>query len=543
MTRSENSGRILSASSRLENGTNDALVGSLPYERSWLSCHSLPVGVITANADNAPSIPQKSILVFMVTYYIIFWRRVNPGQEIYGIISSMRQLLQKLHTRIGDFWWYSLMLFVACRAADLLNAFVGLWLVPKYVNPSELGAVLPLTQFANFLAIPITAFACAFRNEVSRLAVSKEFGKLKTLMRGVFIAAAIFLFVAIVVARFTMPLLLERIRIVEGSLGIIIIATSFVGNILPIYANALQALKKFREQSIINVVSAPIRLIVMLITMPFRAITGYFAGQASVPAFNIAASVFSLRKEFSAKAEPYWSQETIRKFSVLFAIFLTSGASGSFCALVESTIIRQRLPDLDSAAYYMATRFSEIAGFLYCAIVFTIFPFTADLAARGKDIRPLLLKTTIATISFGAVVAMPFLFFGRAILSFLPNGDMYAAYWWAIPWMIGISTLSSIFGIYNMAKVSANSFSYMKWVISFQILYTALLLIVTGHGYFNGIIPSQWTKFLTFHNISSLDTMLWWMSASAVLHVAYCIADISIWGKNTKPLNKENRVF
>ena len=115
------------------------------------------------------------------------------------------------------------MLFCACRAADLLNAFVGLWLVPKYVDPSELGAVMPLTQFANFLAIPVAAFANTFRNELTRLSINKEFGKLKTLMRGVFVATAVFLFVAIVVARFTLPLFLERIRIVEGSLGLVII--------------------------------------------------------------------------------------------------------------------------------------------------------------------------------------------------------------------------------------------------------------------------------------------------------------------------------
>ena len=88
-------------------------------------------------------------------------------------------MLAKLHARLGDFWWYSLMLFCACRAADLMNAFVGLWLVPKYVDSSELGAVMPLTQFANFLAIPIAAFANTFRNEISRLSIAKEFGKLK----------------------------------------------------------------------------------------------------------------------------------------------------------------------------------------------------------------------------------------------------------------------------------------------------------------------------------------------------------------------------
>lgn len=65
----------------------------------------------------------------------------------------MQQLLNKLHARLGDFWWYSLMIFMAARAADCLNVFVGLWLVPKYVPPSELGAVQPLTNFASLLPL------------------------------------------------------------------------------------------------------------------------------------------------------------------------------------------------------------------------------------------------------------------------------------------------------------------------------------------------------------------------------------------------------
>ena len=30
----------------------------------------------------------------------------------------MRKMMDRLHARMGDFWWYSLMLFCACRAAD-----------------------------------------------------------------------------------------------------------------------------------------------------------------------------------------------------------------------------------------------------------------------------------------------------------------------------------------------------------------------------------------------------------------------------------------
>ena len=447
----------------------------------------------------------------------------------------MRVFLEKLHTRLGDFWWYSLMLFCACRAADLLNAFVGLWLVPKYVDPTELGAVMPLTQFANFLAIPVAAFANTFRNELTRLSINKEFGKLKTLMRGVFVATAIFLFLAIVVARFLLPAFLERIRIVEGSLGLVIIAASFVGAVAPIYTNALQALKKFKAQSILSIVGAPVRLIAMLIAMPFRAITGYFVGQAATPAFSIAASVVALRKELSVKAEPYWRKETVKKFSGLFAIFLLMAGSSGFYGLVESTIIRQRLPDLDSAGYYMATRFSEIATYLYGAMIFAFFPFAADLAKNRKEHAKLIFKSTGVNIAFCSAIALLFCFISKPILSFLPNGDHYSAYWWAIPWLIAIIGTASLHDFYTTAEIAAGRFGFLKWTLPLNLVYPVVLLLVTGHGYLSGLIPESWTSFLTAHNVYSLETMLWWMTAINAIRAVFCIVAMSIPHNSKSP--------
>jgi hypothetical protein len=37
---------------------------------------------------------------------------------IFVDICKLRATLAKLHSKLGDFWWYSLMLFCACRAAD-----------------------------------------------------------------------------------------------------------------------------------------------------------------------------------------------------------------------------------------------------------------------------------------------------------------------------------------------------------------------------------------------------------------------------------------
>ena len=37
-------------------------------------------------------------------------------------------ILSRLQIRLGDFWWYSLLIFVACRTGDAIQAFIGLWL-------------------------------------------------------------------------------------------------------------------------------------------------------------------------------------------------------------------------------------------------------------------------------------------------------------------------------------------------------------------------------------------------------------------------------
>lgn len=434
----------------------------------------------------------------------------------------MRQLLDKLHSRIGDFWWYSLMIFCAQRTADCMNVFVGLWLVPKYVEPSELGAVMPLTQFANFLAIPIAVFALTFRNELTSLAVNHKFGQMKTLMRGVFIAAGAFLFLAIVICKLILPSYLERIRVAEGSLAFLIIVCSFVSTIAPIFTNALQSLKKFKTNALINLLGAPIRLTVMILAMPFRALSGYFVGQTSTLAFSIIASIFGLRKELSVPAEPYWNRKIIRRFGRLFIIFGIGAVASGFASLVENTVLRQRLPELDSAAYYMVTRFSDIAGFLAMALSFTLFPITAELAAKGNDIRPFILKSSLAVFATNTVLAAFFWIFGEKILVVLPNGSEYAAFWWAIPWLIMIVSANYASSFYTTGEASAFRFKYMKWWVPLHFAYCVGLLLVTGYGYFTAYLPSPWNEFLTTHNITSLSTMLWWMTGFAVLKVLGC---------------------
>ena len=387
----------------------------------------------------------------------------------------MTRLLDILHNRLGDFWWYSLMIFCACRVADVLNMFVGLYLVPKYVDAKELGAVIPLSSFATTLALPAYIFAMTFMKELNTLATRRDFGRMKSLMQGVFLVTAILLIVAIVVSRLLMPVFLEKIRIVEGSLGFLILASAFVGCVAPIYTNALQALKRFRAISLMHIVGAPLRLVAMLVAMPFRPLSAYFVGQGATPAFQIAASVWLLRKELRVKAERYWSMPVFRRFALLFLGMAGYQLASMLNGLVEMTVMREGLPDVQSAAYYMMTRFSDITSFVTGTLIVVLFPMTAELAEQGKDTRPLVLKASLAQIVFGLVLGLFFFVFGRQIVSLLPHGSEYAEFFWLIPWMIGINTLSSLQCFYVNTEASAGRFKFLWYWIPLHLAFMAYL--------------------------------------------------------------------
>jgi len=438
----------------------------------------------------------------------------------------MKALLDKLHAKLGDFWWYSLMIFAASRVSDALNVFVGLWLVPKYIDPSELGAVLPLTQFSIFLAIPASVLATTLMKELTTLSARGEYGQMKNLMRGIFLCTAVFLVLAIVAARLLMPLLLERLRVGEGSLCILVLASGFIGAAAPVYLNALQALKKFKTLSFINIASAPVRLCTMLVAMPFRPISGYFLGQTATPAFHIVASLLALRKELKVKAVRYWSMPVVRRLFLFFCGIALYNLSSSLANLIEQTVIRQRLPDLDSAAYYMLSRFSDISGFIIAAMLTIMFPFTAELAEQGKDTRPLVVKSSLATLAISAVLALGFAIFGEQILAILPHGSDYRTYAWALPWMIGITAVGGIFGFYVTAETSAARFGFLKWWAPLHIAYPVCLLLVTGHGYFVEWLSPGMRQFLNKINVLSLTDMLWWISAVTLIRTLCCVVGL-----------------
>ena len=150
----------------------------------------------------------------------------------------MRKLLDRLHSKLGDLWWYSLMIFVACRSGDVIQAFIGLWLVPKYVGTEELGAVLPLQQLSGLFAVPLAILATVFAKYVNTYATRGEYGKVKSFIRDVLLAACGVFLVCIIAAYLIIPHFYIRLNVTSGMLTVLVLAAGFATNIASIFTAA-----------------------------------------------------------------------------------------------------------------------------------------------------------------------------------------------------------------------------------------------------------------------------------------------------------------
>ena len=400
----------------------------------------------------------------------------------------------------------ALLLFIAMRAGDIVSVAAGMWFVPRYVSPEDIGAVLPVTSFATFLSLPIFAFAMTVMKESACLAANGERGKVKSLLCGVFIAVGAILVVVLAASAAAVPHFLKAMRISDASAGVLVVSAAFLGCVAPVYTDALQSLKRFRALSAVEFGGQVVRFLVMLAVMPFRALAGYFAGQVALPAFRIAGSVAALRHDLSAPAEPYWGRESVRRIAFAFIAVLAYQGVPMMAALVEQSILRTGFSSADSAGYYMVSRFSDFLHYLTFPLLLVMFPYTATAAKRNASTRPFVLKCIAATLAAAGLMAVAYALFGTRLLALMPHGCDYAAYARLMPWLVTITALTSCQVFYTNAEVSAGRFGFLVWLVPLHVIYPALLCIAANRGF-----------------ITSLGELLVWFGTASALRFAFSL--------------------
>ncbi len=448
------------------------------------------------------------------------------------------KFISKLHARLGDLWWYTILLFAVQRFGDVINMFVGLWLVPKYVPQSELGAVMPLAQAVSVIGLPLGILAIPFMKFLSIYASRGEDGKIKSLLRDVFIGTGILSVAALLVAWLVLPFFFNRMRVATGMLGVLVVLCSVMASVSTIFGNAVQGLKLYSSTVWFNLLGAPARLIVMAVAMPFRALSGYFVGQCAPSAVSIAGALWALRKRFgrAVKAVPYWREDRAAILRYTLPIALSS-IVGTVALSMESLVIRHRLSDFESAGYYMITRFTDIASYLGSTFIVFLFPMVAGLSAKDSKSRKLLVHSVLGTVAGGLLVGGLLQFGGYWLLGI---NSLWATYQPLSNMMFPICVLNVIsmacncFTTYEIAQGRFRFFFYALPLIAFK---SVVLYALTGIGFFKGMLPAAWIDMVQSWNTCRLSFVIYFLICANALLLACFVVGECLRGRAKEATN------
>ena len=432
----------------------------------------------------------------------------------------MHKLLDRLHAKLGDLWWYSLMIFVACRSGDVIQAFIGLWLVPKYVGQEELGAVLPLQQLSGLFAVPLAILATVFAKYVNTYATRGEYGKVKSFIRDVLLATCGVFLVCIGAAYLVIPHFYERLNVQAGMLTVLVLAAGFATNIASIFTAALQGLKMFKTMTVQNLISAPIRLVTLLVAMPFRALSGYILGQTTPPASCSLLAALSLHRRLRAiPLDTTWRKDLPEIWRYLLPVAVYMGFAAIFAA-ISTTVYRQRLPEVESAAYYLLTRFAEIAGYAGVSMVTILIPLASEAHEKGEDASRLLRQTLYGVSVSTVLLAIVFIPTGRHLLMLSDVWEKYVPYAGLLPWMTGITGGAMIITSFVLYDMACRRFAAAYYVVLINMLWIAFIVCFTGYDFFRGLLPDAIIARMASLEIATLGHMTATTVVSVVLQIA-----------------------
>ena len=418
-------------------------------------------------------------------------------------------ILSRIHSKLGDLWWYTFLLFFVQRVADVINMVVGLWLVPKYVPQSELGAVMPLAQFANFIGIPLAIVAIPFMKYLNVFAERHEYGKVKSLLRDVFAGTMGMMVLTLLIAWLTIPFFFERMRVAQGSLGLLVVAVSLIGAVSTIFQNAVQGLKLYSSIVWFGLLAAPVRLAVMVVAMPFRAISGYFVGQGAAGSVPVVGALWALRKRLGAsvKAEPYLHEYGREMLRYTIPVAILTIASTIYVS-VEMLVIRHRLSEFESAGYYIISTFSMIASYLGAAFVTFLFPMVAGAEARGEDSLRTLKHAIVGTLGAGGLISLAFLVFGKFILGLTPVWKTYQGLSFEMFLLCVYNVLTAVVNCLTTYEVAQGRFRFLRYFLPVFTVKMILTYCLTGYTFFNGLVPDRWLAVLSDFNPNRLKVLL-----------------------------------
>lgn len=386
--------------------------------------------------------------------------------------------LGRLRDRLGTFWWFTLLSFAVSRMGDVINVFIGLYLVPRLLPGQDLGALLPLMVVGAVFSTPLALLLLPVGKFLSVFAAREEYGKVRALLEDSLGISLVFA-VGMTIWIFRQgDALLLRMHVTDHRILWPVAGFAVLMCIEPMVSGTVRALKLFKPMLLASIFSPYVRLFGMLALLAPLGALGYLTAQLATVSwgvlFGLVIVLLSLGR--MGRRVSYWPHG---REMLLFALPLVALAIvGRIQGPIEALVIRHRLPTVDSAGYYYATMFGAIPGYFTAAMMPFFWPLISDRFERGQSTQGLLLQSMLFNLALGSLFVALFAAIMPWFFTLPGPWSQYGAYAGFVWQAAMIGTLKTAQSIYTAHEMACRRFVYMWYLIPMLLLESAVLYLL-----------------------------------------------------------------
>ena len=421
---------------------------------------------------------------------------------------GIRARLRSLRARLGEMWWYTLLMFLVQGMGYVVNIFIGLVLVPRFVPTEDLGAVTPLMSVAAFVGFPIAVALLPVGKFLNVFAARGEYGRVKALLVD---AVALSLAFAVGVAVWLFASgdgILERLHVSDRRVFIPIAGFAMLTCVDPIVQTAQRALKCFRGMMVAGLAAPYVRLAGMLLLLPAFGAFGYLSAQMtmSLVCFLIGVAVLWRVMRGLGPRQSYWPawREMLAYSLPLLAMTL----AGRVQMPVESFVIRHRLPADVTAGYYFASLFGAIPGYFVSVVTIVLWPVVSDRFERGQPTDALQRQSMLFTFLVGTTVLAATAAVAPLVFRLHGPWKAYSDYSSFI-WQVGLlNVLKNMQATFTTSESACRRFRYVRYLVPPYLLESAVLYSLPAWGALRPYVPDGLWRYVDTRWTLSLQSFV-----------------------------------
>lgn len=432
----------------------------------------------------------------------------------------------KIKTHLGELWWYSLVLFITQRVGDLINIYIGLFLVPNYVPMEQLGALLPLAQITGLLGLPLAILLTPFTKFINTFSAKGEHGKVKAMLMDVLLVLSISSVLVVGYTWYSAPFFFKRLQIDSKLLIWILAGITVTSLFMPIINGVLSGVKQFRLMGIAGFCSTPIRLFVLFVLLPINGLLGFFSAQLALNVFICIVSFWGIRHLVSRSIirqsyASHWREMISYTTPFIFII-----AVSTLSTTVQYLVIRQRLPAVESAAFYFCSRFAEIPNMIWASIGCVFFPLISDAHEKGETTNKTLVNVMILSVGGGALIALLLGLTIPWVFGQIQQWSRYESYAHLVGWLALANVFRVGFTCFSVHEMACRRFSFLWYALPIALLESAFLISFTGYGFFDPYFPSTWVAWMASLRVARLEFIIGVMFVTALIPLMLVLTQI-----------------